>query len=70
VKLHSIFKKGTGFSQKCNSERSPFAKLLPNSYSDRYSFAANSGTQAHMYSFQVTVLVGESTLHREPTTLS
>jgi len=43
VNLHREFNKGTEFSQNCNSERGQLAELLPNSDSDGYSSAANSG---------------------------
>ena len=43
MNLHREFNKGTEFSQNCNSERGQLAELLPNSDSDGYSSAANSG---------------------------
>lgn len=48
MKLHSAFNKRTGFSQNCNSERSQLAELLPNSDSDGYSSAANSGKHVQL----------------------
>jgi len=48
VKLHREFNKGPEFSQNCNFERGQLAELVPNSDSDGYSSAADSGKHVEL----------------------
>jgi hypothetical protein len=48
VKLQSASIKRTGFAQNFNSESVQLAEFLPNSDSDRYSSAANSGKHVQL----------------------